>query len=228
VLRRLGVGGSFSQAIRSLYDGAQLTMVNEGTSGPIHPATIGLTQGSPLSPTLLGVFADGLIRFVQDRCPDVGPTTVDGLRVPILAFADDFVLLATSPYDLQRLLDVVAKWCAMVGMSMNPTKTVTMCFPEMPIPEPHPSYNGVALQIVSKFRYLGVHLSSSIGIGETFQHLHHRMQGSWALLTDRYRNLRSAASVGLLRRLFLCGSQWVLCVRGVGIPFLSNCIPLSL
>jgi len=203
VLRRLGVGGSFSQAIRSLYDGAQLTMVIEGTSGPIHPATIGLTQGSPLSPTLFGVFADGLIRFVQDRCPDVGPTTVDGLRVPILAYADDFVLLATSPKDLQRLLDVVAEWCAMVGMLVNPTKTVTMCFPEMPIPEPHPSYNGVALQIVSKFRYLGVYLSSSIGIGETFQHLHHRMQGSWALMTHRYRNLRSAASVGLLRRLFL-------------------------
>jgi hypothetical protein len=83
VLRRLGVGGSFSQAIRSLYDGAQLTMVMEGTSGPIHLATIGLTQGSPLSPTLFGVFADGLIRFVQDRCPDFGPTTVDGMRVPI-------------------------------------------------------------------------------------------------------------------------------------------------
>jgi hypothetical protein len=43
VLRRWGVGGSFSQAIRSLYDGAQLTMDIEGTSGPIHPATVGLT-----------------------------------------------------------------------------------------------------------------------------------------------------------------------------------------
>jgi hypothetical protein len=51
----------------------------------------------------------------------------------------------------------------MVGMLVNPTKTVTMCFPEMPIPEPHPSYNGVALQIVSKFRYLCVYLASSIG-----------------------------------------------------------------
>ncbi len=68
---------------------------------------------------------------------------------------------------------------------------------------PHPSYNRVALEIVSKFRYLGVYLSSSIGIGETFQHLHHRMQGSWALMAHCYRNLRSAASVGLLRRFFL-------------------------
>jgi hypothetical protein len=127
-------------------------MVIEGTSGPIHPATIGPTQCSPLSSTLFGVFADGLFRFVQERCPDVGPTTVDGLRVPILAYTDDFVLLATSPKDLQRLLDVVAEWCAMVGMLVNPPKTVTMCFPEVPIPEPHPSYNGIAVQIVSKFR----------------------------------------------------------------------------
>jgi hypothetical protein len=50
VLRRLGVGGCFSYAIRSLYDGAELTMVVEGTSGPIHPGTIGLIWGSPLNP----------------------------------------------------------------------------------------------------------------------------------------------------------------------------------
>ena len=80
-----------------MYDSAGLTMVVDGSSGSVHSATTGLTQGSPLSPTLFGVFADGLIRLIQQRCPTVGPLTVDGLRVPVIAYADDFLLMATSP-----------------------------------------------------------------------------------------------------------------------------------
>ena len=169
----------------------------------MHSATTGLTQGSPLSPTLFGVFADGLIRLIQQRCPNVGPLTVDGLRVPVLAYADDFLLMATSPEDLQQLLHFVAEWCVMVGMLVNPDKTVIMRFPEVPIEGVTWSYGGASLRVVVCTRYLGVYVSSRAGIGETFRHLHQRMQASWALMIRRYHNLRSAPSVGLLLRLFL-------------------------
>jgi len=65
------------------------------------------------------------------------------------------------------------------------------------------SYDGVVLKVVTSHRYLGVILSSSSGIGATFQHLHQRMLASWALMVRRYHHLRSAPSVGLLLRLFL-------------------------
>lgn len=62
---------------------------------------------------------------------------------------------------------------------------------------------GPFFRLWSTLGYLGVYVSSHVGIWETFQHLHQHMQAFWALMIRRYHDLRSASSVSLLVRLFL-------------------------
>ena len=204
VLRRVGVQGGCLNAIKSIYDHAFLTVTVGKTFGDLFKPQDGITQGSPLSPTMWSLVVDGLIRYVQTRCPDIGPATEDGLRVCILVFADDIKLLATSEEDLQRLLDAVKEWCDMVNMIVNQQKTHVLIFPS---PKPSDTrvfkYNGGLLEVVQSTKYLGIMFSSSAGLSATFSNLRGKMWGAWTTILRQYGNLRCTNSIGLLLRLFL-------------------------
>ena len=174
------------------------------TFGDEYKLEAGITQGSPISPTMWSVIADGLIRYVQARCPHIGPITSDGLRVSILMFADDIKLLATSSSDLQTLLDVVKDWCDLLNLIVNAIKTHVLIFPE-PVAQTCPElrHDGAPLVIVPSTKYLGLLFSSKAGMGESFTLLHGNMWGAWSSLLRQYGNLRSTVSIGLLLQLLL-------------------------
>ena len=83
-------------AVKSLYKDIELSVNINGRVGPTVSSQTGVRQGCPLSPTLSGLFADGLHRYLQLYCPADGFALADGTLVPDLGYADGFVLLATS------------------------------------------------------------------------------------------------------------------------------------
>ena len=96
-LRRLNITGRFLAALQSLYCDCRVAIKVCGRISNGLPSKIGLKQGCPLSPTLFGIFSDGLHRHLLHECPDVGPQRHTARHVPVLGYADDFVLLATTP-----------------------------------------------------------------------------------------------------------------------------------
>jgi hypothetical protein len=74
-----------------------------------------------------------LIRYIQSRCPNFGPFTIDRLPDPdpILGYVDGFVLLAMGVSDLQCLLS--ADWCDVFNLDMvvNCAKMWLMVFAEL-------------------------------------------------------------------------------------------------
>jgi len=204
-LRRLGVAEGFIRAVRSTYDGVRFTVVAGGMAGSFHASGAGVTQGSPISPTLFTVYADGLLRQIRATCPGVGPQTRDGTHVPAQMYADDLILLAETAEGLQQLIDAVVHWCGFSYMRINPIKTDVMVFPSSP--ESAPSFqwvcDGVTLPVVYTKKYLGVILSSVGGVGGTFGLLNGKMWATWSSLMRKYGNLQCAASIGLLLKLIL-------------------------
>ena len=160
-------------------------------------------QGCPLSPTLFGLFADGLHRFLLHCCPNEGPCLVDGTAVPDLGYADDFVLLATTAMGLQRLLDAVAKFCTCMGMVIHIQKTKVIAFGHLyPVPFQW-TINGETLETVLQIKYLGVVFTAHTGLSLTFGPLKTKMCAAWALLKRQYGRLQCLSSVGLLFRLYM-------------------------
>ena len=65
-------------------------------------STIGVKQGCLLSPTLFGIYIDELESFLRDHIQESDGCLLHQVLISILLFADDIVLLASSPEGLQR------------------------------------------------------------------------------------------------------------------------------
>jgi hypothetical protein len=65
-------------------------------------------QGCCLSPTLFSVFANDLVKEINDL--DLG-ITMGEAKVSILMYADDIFLIADSAEKLQSMLNTLHSWC---------------------------------------------------------------------------------------------------------------------
>ena len=204
-VRRTGIDGTFLEALKSIYDDGELTLSIGGTYGSRDKARTGITQGSPLSPTLFGIYFDGCIRYVEATCPDVGPCLRQGRHVSILAYADDAKALCKNLREGQLILQATGTWCDMAHMTISPPKTHVIAFPEGAKDALGGvfTYKDCPLELVTHSRHLGVTFSSTSGMGETFAQLHGKMWGAWNSILHKYGNLRCATSIGVLLKVFL-------------------------
>jgi hypothetical protein len=81
-------------ALQSLYADTSVRMKVQGRTGVSLPSETGLKQGCPLSPTLFGLYVDGLFNYLDTHCPDEGVVLGNGVRIRIMGYADDFVLVS--------------------------------------------------------------------------------------------------------------------------------------
>ena len=96
----------------------------------------GAPQGRILSPTFFNVYMDELSTRLSSS--DVG-CIVNGVRMNHLLYADDSVLLSTSPYGMQQLLNICDSYANNYELKFNAKKTKCMvfkpkCFRDLQIP----------------------------------------------------------------------------------------------
>lgn len=164
-LHDIGVRGKFLFAVKALYDAGVNLCIKYG-GGLLDPiaATVGVKQGCPLSPLLFGLYIEGLEDHIRTHCPEAGPmlgTAHQAVRVPLLMYADDAALIATSADQLQTLLNQAEQWCTMYGMNINLAKTEIVVFNS----QSHPSIGtwtlgGQQVVVSTFFKYLGVRFNS--------------------------------------------------------------------
>jgi hypothetical protein len=130
----------------------------------------GVPQGDPLSCLLFNLFIDSLSRFLASR-PDLPGVTAfgGGVRLQHQLYADDLVGLASSPAELQLMLQYVKQWADAWGMQLNTSagKTEAMLVnadaphapPQLP---PLRLDDGREVQWTPSYRYLGYALRSDL------------------------------------------------------------------
>jgi len=141
---------------------------------------VGLRQGCILSPCLFSLFIADFPKHLESyvehagshsaKCVGVSLRTVydrdrqpiHETRVRVLLYADDGVLVASSVEDLQRMLNALKTYCAKWRMFVNTAKTKVIVFNHTTRKSvwetsmPSLFYNGVKLEVVEEFKYLGI------------------------------------------------------------------------
>ena len=88
------------------------------------------------------------------------------IKVNILLFADDIVLIAEHPNDFQVLLNILSAWCKLNGMVINVTKSNIVHFltPSVPRSDSVFTVGDINLDVVESYKYLGLILTEFLHI----------------------------------------------------------------
>ncbi|GAQ86738.1 Reverse transcriptase-related protein [Klebsormidium nitens] len=171
-LKELGVGEEMLQSVQSMYTDVRCRVRGEGwISEESFKSSWGVKQGCPLSPLLFGLYIDGLEESMRGE----EDPTLKGVRFPLLAFADDVLLLSRNPEgDLQRKLRLLEKFSKESGLSVNLQKTQIVVFGGRFSSQKGKhdfEYGEELVEIVQSYRYLGVQFNCNGKFTEAVQHL---------------------------------------------------------
>lgn len=83
---------------------------------------------------------------------------IDDVVFILLLFADNMAIIAKSPEELQSQLDLLSQYCNMWGLKVGTQKTQVMVFRKHGrlLATERWTYNGVNIEAVDDFNYLGV------------------------------------------------------------------------
>ena len=130
---------------------------------------VGVRQGDNLSPLLFALYINDFESYIKneyDGLPFVnvelnrllGDENIDlYLRLYTLLYADDTIILAESPAQLQCALDSVKNYCSANSLKINLTKTKVIIFARGKVRNlPEFFYGDEKVEIVDDYIYLGV------------------------------------------------------------------------
>ena len=130
----------------------------------------GVRQGDTISPKLFAITLESLFRKIRFK----GGVNIDGERLTHLLFADDCVLFASDPVDLQCNLQQLADDSKNVGLEINLKKTKWMR--NMQCAQGSITVNETEIEEVTEYVYLGQQVqSNNVSSGEWTR----RRQAAW-------------------------------------------------
>ena len=144
------------------YHNLQCRVKWDGFCGNWFHVKAGVRQGGILSPDFYNIYVDELINILKHA--GVG-CYVGIIFAAAIFYADDICILSPSLGGLQKLLDICSSYCDEWDICLNPKKTKNMSFGKKKSVNFRPVLNGVPIEWVPEWKYLGVTLKAGVRYG---------------------------------------------------------------
>ena len=167
---------------------------NEGSSDYFN-CTVGVRQGENLSPFLFSIFLNDLEHFfISNHAHRVEIAATEDafmfLKLLILLYADDTIILSDGIDKLQHSLKVFEEYCQIWKLQVNLSKTKIVIFSRDKIKNncQFLLYNKT-IEIVDEYKYLGVFMGGSGSFASSKKHIAEQANKASFALMKKIRNL---------------------------------------
>lgn len=150
--------------LKSMYSSVQSCVRWNGELSECFDCPVGVRQGCLLSPILFSLLISEVADYVRSFGKHGLQLIPGGMELFLLLFADDIVLLSSTPTGLQNQIKNLEKVSKLLGLQVNIEKTKVMVFRKGgPLSNrEHWFYDGKQIEVVNKYKYLGFLLTTKL------------------------------------------------------------------
>ena len=161
------INGKFFRVIYNLYQNIKSCITLNDNNSTFFESYIGLRQGENLSPILFAIFLNDLEIYLDARHNKGIEFEYNDdemyhfAQLLVLLYADDTVIMADSPENMQKCLNDFVAYCKIWRLNINYDKTKVLIFGTKATGSTKFMMDGNEIEIVTKYRYLGVEMSNN-------------------------------------------------------------------
>ena len=180
-----GIRGKFWRVCKNMYEDTKSCVLLGKERTDFFDVSMGVKQGCTLSPILFSIFINTLAKEIEESGIGV---VINGIKVAILLYADDIVIIASSEDELKQGLRIVTDWGKKWRCSFNQDKSKVVVFGQRKKKgEVTWTLGGKIIEQVNTYKYLGLDLRGNL---------------RWNMLRDRLaektrRNMNIAWAMGI-------------------------------
>lgn len=154
----IGLKGKMFNIICSLCKSIKSCVQTNGILTDYFNCPLGVRQGCMLSPLLFSIFISTLDDYINSYGGEGVKLSPFEEVIKLIMYADDVVLIALSPQELNRHILALSRFCEEWGMKVNTDKTKIMIFRNggRVRNDERWTLNGKPIDIVSSYKYLGI------------------------------------------------------------------------
>ena len=207
------IDGKVFQVIKNMYNNAKSHVSVGNNMSDSFPCQVGVRQGENLSPLLFAIYLNDFKTFLSEKYNGLTKIT-DSVqhelnmffKIFCLLYADDTLILAENPKDLQKALDGLHSYCNKWSLKVNLDKTKVVIFSRGRIRK-YKSFNfgNNVVDVVTDYVYLGTtfNYNGKFNKAKSKQVLQAK-KATFSLLTKvRKLNLSADVFVELFERLVI-------------------------
>jgi hypothetical protein len=185
------VNGKFFRVIYNMYNNIK-SCIFKGEASDFFSCENGLRQGENLSPVIFSIFLNDLeTHMITQGCNGVNlefePTK--WLKLLVALYADDTLIISDNPTDFQNSLNSFYRYCKQWKLNINMSKSKIVIFGARNITDFFFHINNHPLEIVDRYKYLGIIFTSNGSFATTRKHLIDQAKKAMHIMYTKIRNL---------------------------------------